>query len=368
MTSLAQPFPSLYHRRFQAMNFRGRELDESPNETKYYSLRRRYAVGISSNNAWMYTVDVVNDNQSGKPIVRMRRWRARLEGGRAVWRPTRAYNVRSKEQWDRAAQTIEACLEELGRMADPRFQSAFSRLDSQAVSEVIPNGGASEPLAAGSDTPSVDDLEQELMHARAERRMADRRYRELRHHIRTYRHALAKLTELIDHPDSGETEVHEFILEHNARWLFGLEYSSLKSEVWFPPGSRDFRFDLMLKRFDGFNDLVELKSPNAPLFAREAGRKWRLTRPLSQALGQVIAYLNACDNFQSHDIFRPKAFIVIGKASIDNPAQRRLLQSHMSQVEVLTYSSLIERGRSLLAHVGGARRNPRTANATVATS
>jgi hypothetical protein len=349
------------------MRYNGRDLIEGANEQDYYSLRRRYTVGISSNNVWMYTVDVADDVRSGKPVVRLRRWRARRDGSRAVWRPTRAYNVRSKEQWDRAAQTVEACLSELGRMADPRFRGAFSRLDSQAAAAPGAQSQQSGSEVSDDAAPTMDELEQELMHAKAERRMAERRYRELRQHGRAYRHILSNLTNLVASPETGETEIHHFIMEHNARWLFGLEYSALQTEVWFPPGTRDFRFDLMLKRFDGFNDLVELKSPNARLFAREAKRRSRLTRPLSGALGQVIAYLNACDRFQSRDLFRPKAFIVIGKESTDAPEQRRLLQSHLTQVEILTYSSLIERGRSLLEHVRG-RSGGRRARANQDTS
>lgn len=346
------------------MRFNGRNLAESENESNYYTLTRRYTVGLSSNKVWLYTVDVVDDVRAGKPIVRLRRWRARLDGNVAVWRPTRAYNVRSKEQWDKASQMVEACLSELGGMADPRFQSSFTRLDSQANEVQEEPSGLPEPPSPEEEVPSVDDLEHELIHAKAERRMADRRYRELRQHVKTYRHILLKLSVLVESSETNETDVHRFILEHNARWLFGLEYSALKSEVWFPPGSRDYRFDLMLKRFDGFSDLVELKSPNVRPFAREAGgKRSRLTRPLSSAIGQVVAYLNACDRFPSKDLFRPKAFIVVGKESTDSPEQRRLLQSHMTQVEILTYSSLIERGKSLLQHVRGQRhRRPRTAN------
>ena len=109
----------------------------------------------------------------------------------------------------------------------------------------------------------------------------------------------------------------------------------------------------MLKRFDGFKDLVELKSPNARLFRKASERRSRLTGPLAEALGQVVAYLNACDMYQRIDLFRPKAFIVIGNKTTDDEKQRRLLQSHLTQVEILTYSSLIERGESLLRHLRG---------------
>jgi hypothetical protein len=338
------------------MKFERRELRETQNESKYYKLVKRYSVGLSSNSVWLYTVDVTEDIQAKKPIVRLRRWVARFADGKAVWRPTRAYNVRSKEQWDQAAGVIEASLHDLRRMADPRFRPAIQLLggsEAPVGSQPAPDSPTASPTDAQVPVPTEDEFERELLQARAEKRVAEKRYRELRKHVRTYRHVLGRFRRLVDDPGTGETEIHEFIETAAPRWLFGLEYADIESEVYFPPGKKEFRFDLMLKRFDGFKDLVELKSPNARLFRKATERRSRLTSPLAEALGQVVAYLNACDLYQRTDLFRPKAFIVIGNKNTDDEKQRRLLQSHLTQVEILTYSSLIERGESLLQHLRG---------------
>jgi hypothetical protein len=341
------------------MKVEGRELTETQNEATYYKLLKRYSVGISSNSVWLYTVDVTQDIQAKRPIVRLRRWRARLANGKAIWSPTRAYNVRSKEQWDQAAGVIEASLHDLRGMADSRFRPAIRLLggsEDEASSDPAPSA-APDPANIGQEpSPTEDEFERELLQARAEKRVAEKRYRELRKHVRTYRHLLGRFRRLVDDPKTGETEIHEFIETNTPRWLFGLEYADIQSEVYFPPGKKDFRFDLMLKRFDGFKDLVELKSPNARLFRKATERRSKLTSPLAEALGQVVAYLNACDLYQRTDLFRPKAYIVIGNRATDDEKQRRLLQSHLTQVEILTYSSLIERGESLLQHLKGKSR------------
>ena len=140
------------------MKFEGRELTETLNESKYYKFVKRYTVGVSSNSVWLYTVDVVEDIQTKKPIVRLRRWVARFAEGKPVWRPTRAYNVRSKEQWDQASGVIEASLHGLRRMADSRFRPAIQLL-----------GGTDAPVGAHP----IPEADQVFVHRRTGAR-ADR--------------------------------------------------------------------------------------------------------------------------------------------------------------------------------------------------
>ena len=109
----------------------------------------------------------------------------------------------------------------------------------------------------------------------------------------------------------------------------------------------------MLRRLDGFHDLVELKGPNDSLFDRRTKNRWKLNAKLSEALGQVIVYLDACDRYRRAGLFKPKAVIVIGNKGTDNLRQRKLLGSRLAHVEILTYSELVERGGQLLKHLEG---------------
>src|SRR5439155_13628633 len=142
-----------------------------------------------------------------------------------------------------------------------------------------------------------------------------------------------------------------FIERNKPFWMFGLEYTDVESKVKFPPRSKKFEFDLMLRRIDGFTDLVELKGPNESLFDRRTRRRSKLNTALAEALGQVFTYLNECDRHGAFRLFKPKAIVVIGNRRTDDPRQRRLLTSHLARVEILTYSDLFCHGTRLLKHL-----------------
>ena len=170
----------------------------------------------------------------------------------------------------------------------------------------------------------------------------------MKRHVGTYRKILREFQAAIDDPDANETTVHHFIEEKKPFWLFGLEYVDLESKVAFPPNTKEFEFDFMLRRLDGYMDLVELKGPDESLFDRRTRRRSKLNVALSTALGQVLTYLSECDRRPSLRLFKPKAIIVIGNKRTDNPRERRLLMSHLTRVEILTYTELLNHGTKLL--------------------
>jgi hypothetical protein len=85
----------------------------------------------------------------------------------------------------------------------------------------------------------------------------------------------------------------DFLATHSL--LFGLEYASIRPQQSGPSGSMDF----LLERFDGYNDVVELKGPNEPILRsreQEPGsgvptpHRYRLGKELAHALPQALAY------------------------------------------------------------------------------
>ena len=106
----------------------------------------------------------------------------------------------------------------------------------------------------------------------------------------------------------------------------------------------------MLKRLDGFQDLVELKGPHERLFTAvgRARRRYRINQGLGHALGQVMSYLEACDRHGDGLLHHPRAIIVIGDEKTDNPNQRRLLMAHLTQVDITPYSELIRQAEAFL--------------------
>lgn len=163
---------------------------------------------------------------------------------------------------------------------------------------------------------------------------------------------------------SGETAIQHFL---EARpWLLGLHYARVRPRQPVVRGAIDF----LLERFDGFHDLLELKSPNDPLFEDEVvGPKadirspsaFRLSKPLSLALAQVHAYRDILSHETTHEEMYglhntrdPHITILIGRASELTDQEARVLHElncSLHQVEVVPFDVLARRARAVLDNV-----------------
>jgi hypothetical protein len=125
--------------------------------------------------------------------------------------------------------------------------------------------------------------------------------------------------------------------------------------------------DFLLERFDGFHDLLELKSPGDSIFevhSREAipsPSAYRLSRPLALALAQVHAYKDALRFEDAVEKLyglphtrEPRSIILIGRASDLTEAEERLLREFnrsLHRVEVVPFDVLARRACVLLDNV-----------------
>lgn len=319
----------------------------------------RTVSGRQPNGTWLYSVDELEDVTTSKVHLQVVRWQARFDDEHhPIWLNRARYNVRSVEQWDSAAKVIDSYLGRATLRQDESFQLDFAPVEPGARR----HRGADDLDERQAD--EVNNLRSQLKEeksARAAEAAAKRKahawMRDRKRYIRSYQRVLDEFKTLIKNSDTTETEVHKFILDKNPTWLFGSDYLEVEGPLRFPPKPHKdyFIFDLMLHRMDNFFDLVELKGPAETLFdrrSRKTGRlRGKLNSKLSEAIGQVMAYMNACDRFGRGGLFKPKAMIVIGNQRTDDPRQRRILQSHLAHVEVLTYSDLVDRGTQFLRHL-----------------
>lgn len=188
------------------------------------------------------------------------------------------------------------------------------------------------------------------------RRAADR--------LRDARSAVAGYHRLLEEPGSSETTFQEFI-EDNL-WLLGLDYVHMRPGHDVPRGSLDF----ILERFDGFHDLLELKSPQDRIIEAPDAKdglppsasSFRLSSALANALAQIHVYrdiLTAHTEIldtqyglpHSRD---PNVVIVIGRGELLPPhraAVLRELNRSLHRVEVVPYDQLGHRASAILDSV-----------------
>jgi hypothetical protein len=179
------------------------------------------------------------------------------------------------------------------------------------------------------------------------------------------RNAMAAYQALLDDEASSETTMQRFVEEN--LWLLGLDYAVMRMRKSGVSGAMDF----LLQRYDGFHDLLELKSPHDELItAPDVGdddpvlplHKYALSKTLAQALAQAHVYRDrltrypeATKEFYGLPHTRdPRLIIVIGKAeSLPDHRQRVLLELNKSlhRVEIVPYDVLAKRAKAVLDNV-----------------
>jgi hypothetical protein len=237
--------------------------------------------------------------------------------------------------------------------------SALETLDSEIISgllnllgKCVDRTARVEALEALTESPAGRRDAGEIMGRRASERLDDARA------------AVANYQELLETPDSNETTFQGFIEEN--LWLLGLDYVQLRAGQEVPRGSLDF----ILERFDGFHDLLELKSPQDPVIEapETTGRppsasQYSLSPALANALAQVHVYRETLTEDaalldrqyglpQSRD---PIVVIVIGRSEVLPPHKANVLRElnkSLHRVEVVPYDVLGRRATAILDAVG----------------
>jgi hypothetical protein len=160
----------------------------------------------------------------------------------------------------------------------------------------------------------------------------------------------------------GETEIQVFLEGHP--WLLGLDYARVRPRQAIPRGAVDF----LLERFDGFHDLLELKSPDNPIFETHGKEisvrspsSYRLSRHLALALAQVHAYRDVLSHEDTIENLyglrhtrEPGITIIIGRASDLAEQETRLLRElnrSLHHVEIVPFDVLGGRARAVLDNV-----------------
>ncbi|MCG7848516.1 MAG: DUF4263 domain-containing protein [ANME-2 cluster archaeon] len=329
-------------------------------ESDFYQPLDRFIAGSSSNKIWLYTVDRVNeftrDNSpkaeikpTGRTILRIVRWRARnddknknIKYWRTGGRNGGSYNIRSLKEWSITSDIVN-------KLINTGFSDTnFVNLPEEEYDSLLKQKDEMENLHI-----QMDKIRSLKASKHAELKSYKKKIDVIRTNINNFKKSLSEFKSLVENEDTNETEVHKFIKTNKLFWLFGLEYVDMVSHVWFPPDTKDYQFDIMLQRHDNFWDLVELKGPNENLFKKKTQHRFQPNKQLSDAISQVFKYLYICDTNPLKDILKPKAIVVIGTKSKDKTGERRIFSSYLNNVDIITYTELIEQGNKLLEYVKG---------------
>ena len=145
----------------------------------------------------------------------------------------------------------------------------------------------------------------------------------------------------------------------NNKWLLGSDFAQIIDERHI---DTENIADYIMKAFDGFVDLVEIKKPNGmPFWAVSKDHdNYVPSTDLIKAITQCLNYLRAIEEEANSvkfvqrtksKVIKPRCILVYGRSDDWNDEQReayRILNAAYNQLSILTYDHLLMRAKNVL--------------------
>lgn len=150
-----------------------------------------------------------------------------------------------------------------------------------------------------------------------------------------------------------DEEVWQKFFSQNS-WILGSDFVEILDERRLDVENIT---DYLLKSFDGFVDIIELKLPSAPFWTAENIPKSELTSASMQCNRYILQTerkindLEFNKKIQNTPIVKPRITLVYGRSQswgADQKEACRVLNSSYSNLNIITYDHLLERARRLV--------------------
>lgn len=145
----------------------------------------------------------------------------------------------------------------------------------------------------------------------------------------------------------------------NNKWVLGSDFAQIIDERQI---DTENIADYIMRAFDGFIDLVEIKKPNGlPFWASTKDHNnYVPSSDLTKAITQCLNYIYEIEREANSQKFiertkskvvKPRCILVFGRSDSWNDEQReayRILNSAYNQLSILTYDHLLSRAKNVL--------------------
>ncbi len=157
-------------------------------------------------------------------------------------------------------------------------------------------------------------------------------------------------------------------------WVFGIEYQNILSKTQIT--SRQ-NVDLLLETYDGYLEIIEVKTPNVELFSYDKSHNnYYPSNELSSAINQAMFYIHKMELQQqtiktdiqeeeegeTASVLKPRCKIVIGyrrywskeKSNIRKKKNDtlRLLNDSLPNIDIFTFDDILKMGNLMLKRYG----------------
>lgn len=150
-----------------------------------------------------------------------------------------------------------------------------------------------------------------------------------------------------------DEEVWQKFFSQNA-WILGSDFVEILDERRLDVENIT---DYLLKSFDGFVDIIELKRPSAPFWTAENIPKSELTAATMQCIRYILQTerkindLEFNKKIQNTPIVKPRITLIYGRSNSwgDNDKEAyRVLNSSYYNLNIISYDHLLERAKRLI--------------------
>jgi TolA-binding protein len=205
----------------------------------------------------------------------------------------------------------------------------------------------------------IDELSGKLLVLNEENRQL--RLQSLRTNLESYRKAIRQIQKDLDAKANDEAHFQRSLTE--SKWIFGPWYEDVHPKR---KADTENQPDFVLKRYDGFADVVEIEAPGKELFTKpDKSGKSQPREHLIQALAQVIDYVDSYNtNLQAVfykdaiaglqnplNPYKPRGILIIGRDKKNERQKLRQLNSFLNNVTIMTYDEFLLNGGSMLDFV-----------------
>jgi len=163
-----------------------------------------------------------------------------------------------------------------------------------------------------------------------------------------------------------ETKLQEDLAEHfwqewfsKNKWVLGSEFAQILDDRTI---DTENIADYIVRAFDGFVDLVEIKKPNGLSFWASAKDhdNYVPSTDLVKAITQCLNYLHAIEQEANSvkfiervgcKVIKPRCILVFGRSADWDDEKReayRILNAAYNQISILTYDHLLSRAKNVL--------------------
>ncbi len=150
-----------------------------------------------------------------------------------------------------------------------------------------------------------------------------------------------------------DEEVWQKFFSQNS-WILGSDFVEILDERRIDVENIT---DYLLKSFDGFVDIIELKLPTAPFWTAENIPKSELTSASMQCNRYILQTerkindLEFNKKIQNTPIIKPRITLIYGRSQLWNEDEKeayRVLNSSYSNLNIISYDHLLERAKRLI--------------------